>query len=60
MLKYFTTGWQRLEIGIMAGCRISPLVVTMEMEVIIRASKWVVGGETAGWDASYSRLGLHG
>ena len=41
----FTTGWQRLEIGIMAGCTISPLAFTMAMEIIIRASKWVVGGE---------------
>ena len=41
----FTTGWKRLEIGIMAGCTISPLAFTMAMEVIIRASKWVVGGE---------------
>ncbi|KAJ8414647.1 hypothetical protein AAFF_G00038490 [Aldrovandia affinis] len=40
-----TTTWQRLEIGIMAGCTISPLAFTMAMEVIIRASKWVVGGE---------------
>jgi len=41
----FTTDWQRLEIGIMAGCTISPLAFTMAMEIIIRASKWVVGGE---------------
>ena len=41
----FTTGWQRLEVGIMAGCTVSPLAFTMAMEVIIRASKWVVGGE---------------
>ena len=41
----FTTGWQRLEIGIMAGCMISPLAITTAMEIIIRASKWVVGGE---------------
>jgi len=41
----FTTGWQRLEIGIMVGCTISPLAFTMTMEIIIRASKWVVGGE---------------
>uniref|UniRef100_A0A3B1K6T8 Reverse transcriptase domain-containing protein n=1 Tax=Astyanax mexicanus TaxID=7994 RepID=A0A3B1K6T8_ASTMX len=39
------TSWQRLEIGIMAGCTISLLAFTMAMEVIIRASKWVVGGE---------------
>ena len=41
----FTTGWQRLEIGIMAGCTISPLAFTMTKEIIIRASKWVVGGK---------------
>ena len=41
----YTTAWQQLEIGIMAGCTISPLAFTMAMEVIIRASKWVVGGE---------------
>ena len=41
----FTTTWQRLEVGIMAGCTVSPLIFTMAMEVIMRASKWVVGGE---------------
>ncbi|KAJ8016037.1 hypothetical protein DPEC_G00002970 [Dallia pectoralis] len=41
----FTTSWQCLEVGIMAGCTISPLAFTMAMEVIIRASRWVVGGE---------------
>ena len=41
----FTTVWQRLEIGVMSGCTISPLAFIMEMEIIIRASKWaVVGG----------------
>ena len=29
----------------MAGCTISPLAFTMAMEVIIRVSKWVVGGQ---------------
>ena len=29
----------------MAGCTILPLAVTMAMEVIIRASKWVAGGK---------------
>ena len=29
----------------MAGCTISPVAFTMVMEIIIRASKWVVGGE---------------
>ena len=41
----FTAGWQRLETGIMAGFTIYPLAFTMAMEIIIRASKWVVGGE---------------
>ena len=41
----YTTSWQSLEVGIMAGCTISPLAFTMAMEVVIRASKWVVGGE---------------
>ncbi len=40
-----TTAWQHLEIGIMLGCTISPLAFTMAMELIIRASRWVVGGE---------------
>lgn len=34
----YNTAWQCLEIGIMAGCTISPLAFTMAMEVIIRAS----------------------
>lgn len=38
-----TTVWQQLEI--MAGCTISPLAFTMAMELIIQASRWVVGGE---------------
>jgi len=29
----------------MAGCTISSLAFTMAMEIIIRASIWVVGGE---------------
>lgn len=41
----FTTTWQCLEVGIMAGCTVSPLAFTMAMEVIIRASKWVVSGQ---------------
>ena len=44
----FITSWQRVEVGIMAGCTISPLAFTMAMEVIIRASRWVVGGERTG------------
>lgn len=41
----FTTAWQCLDVGIMAGCTISPLAFMMAMEVIIRVSRWVVGGE---------------
>ena len=36
----YTTSWQHLASGILAGCTVS-----MAMEVILRASKWVVGGE---------------
>lgn len=35
----YTTAWQHLEVGIMAGCTISPLAFTLSMEVIIRASR---------------------
>ncbi len=46
----FTTLWKCIEVGIMAACTISPLAFTMAMEVIIRASRWVVGGEqTKNW-----------
>jgi len=34
----FSTAWQCLEVGIMAGCIISPLAFTMAIVVIIRAS----------------------
>ncbi|ROI52205.1 hypothetical protein DPX16_3475 [Anabarilius grahami] len=40
-----TTAWQHLEVGIMAGCTISPLAFTLAMEVIIQASRWTVGGQ---------------
>ena len=33
----------------MPGCTISPLAFTMAMKVIIRASKWAVGGERQKW-----------
>lgn len=40
-----STAWQHLEISIMAGCTISPLAFVMAMELVIRVSRWVVGGE---------------
>ena len=40
----YTTSWQHLEIGIMVRCTISLLAFTMEIEVIIIASKWVIVG----------------
>lgn len=40
----FITSCQRVEIAIIAGCKISPLTFTMAREVIIRSSKWAVGG----------------
>lgn len=44
-MSYSTIMWQNLERGIMAGCTNFPLTFTMTMKVIIRASKWVVGGK---------------
>lgn len=38
----FTTGGQRLEMGIMAGCTISAL--ELFIEVITKGFQWVVGG----------------
>ena len=35
----YSTSWQLLEVGIIAGCTISPLAFTMAMEVIIQAFK---------------------
>lgn len=40
-----TAAWQHLEIGITPGCTISPLAFLMAMELIIHASRWVLGGE---------------
>ena len=41
----FTTSWHPLKVGIMAGCTISPLMFTMAMEVIIKASKCAIEKE---------------
>ncbi|XP_042072404.1 uncharacterized protein LOC121813033 [Haplochromis burtoni] len=40
-----TTAWQHLEIGVMAGCTISPQAFIMAMESVMRASRWVVEDE---------------
>lgn len=41
-VKEYTTTCQHLEIGIMAGCTISPLAFTMAIDLIIK--HWVIGG----------------
>lgn len=41
----YTAAEQQLEIGMIAGCTISLQAFKMAMEVIIRASKWIVGAE---------------
>ena len=43
----YTTGWQALEIGIMMGCVISPLLFVMCMEVILRGTVETAAGEEA-------------
>ncbi|KAI8516566.1 hypothetical protein Bbelb_051470 [Branchiostoma belcheri] len=35
----YTTGWQRLEVGIPMGCAISPILFVLAMEVITRAAE---------------------
>ena len=41
----YITGWQRLEIGIMMGCVISPLLFVMCMELILRGTAETTKGE---------------
>ena len=36
--KEYTTNWQSLEIGIMMGCVIPPLLFVMSMEMILRGA----------------------
>ena len=43
--KDYTTQWQRLEIGIMMGCVISPLLFVMCMEIILRGARQAASGE---------------
>ena len=44
-VKGYTTKWQALEIGIMMGCVISPLLFVMAMELILRGAKDICKGE---------------
>ena len=37
-VKNYTTEWQALEIGIMMGCVISPLLFVLAMELILRGA----------------------
>ena len=37
-VKNYTTKWQALEIGIMMGCMISPLLFVLAMELILRGA----------------------
>ena len=41
----YTTNWQDLEIGIMMGCVISPLLFVMCMELILRGARDTAPGE---------------
>ena len=44
--KKYTTKWQPLEIGIMKGCVISPLLFIMCMEMILQGARDTADGET--------------
>ena len=35
----YSTNWQKLNIGIMMGCVISPLIFVLEMEMLLRSTK---------------------
>ena len=37
-VKNYTTKWQALEIGIMMGCVVSPLLFVLAMELILRGA----------------------
>ena len=41
----YTTGWQALEVGIMMGCVVSPLLFVMCMELILRGTTDTASGE---------------
>ena len=41
----YTTGWQALEVGIMMGCVVSPLLFVMYMELILRGTTDITSGE---------------
>ena len=41
----YTTGWQALEVGIMMGCVVSPLLFVMCMELILRSTTDTPSGE---------------
>ena len=35
----YSTNWQKLNIGIMMGCVISPLIFVLVMEILLRSTK---------------------
>ncbi|KAL0159986.1 hypothetical protein M9458_043711, partial [Cirrhinus mrigala] len=43
-LQDFTTGWQRLEVGIAMGCTISPILFVAAFEIILIGARQMVGG----------------
>lgn len=40
----FTTGWQKLEVGIAMGCSISPILFVAAFEIILMGARVMVGG----------------
>lgn len=40
----FTTGWQRLEVGIAMGCAISPILFVAAFEIILIGARQMAGG----------------
>lgn len=56
-LQDFTTGWQRLEVGIAMGCAISPILFVAAFEVILIGARQMVGGMTS--PASFRQQRVH-
>lgn len=56
-LQDFTTGCQRLEVGIAMGCAISPILFVAAFEVILIGARQMVGGMTS--PASFRQQRVH-
>ncbi|GFO36198.1 reverse transcriptase [Plakobranchus ocellatus] len=52
LTERYTTGWINLEVGISMGCTISPILLVLAMEVILRAAEGVRVQQTLAVDVT--------